>query len=60
MLCVTLILKSLWVHRQTLEELNLEMEAHTPRQELYDEEYQPTEEEGLTEDEKKIYEEQWR
>ncbi|KAJ6139063.1 hypothetical protein N7471_005549 [Penicillium samsonianum] len=59
MLCVTPILKSLWMHRQTLEELNLDMEAHTPRQALYDEEYQPTEEEGLTEDEKKIYEEQW-
>ncbi|CAG8892412.1 unnamed protein product [Penicillium egyptiacum] len=59
--CVTPILESLWMHRQTLEELNLDIEGHSPRRELYHEEYQPSEEflEGMTEDEQKEYKEQW-
>ncbi|KAF7529233.1 hypothetical protein PCG10_007943 [Penicillium crustosum] len=58
MLHVTPILKSLWIHRQTLEELNLDMESQTPRQELYDEEYEPDEGE-MTKEEQEEYEEQW-
>jgi hypothetical protein len=58
-LCVTPIFKSLWIHRQTLEELNLDMGSQTPRQELYDEEYQPCQEDGMTEEDQKDYEEQW-
>lgn len=58
MLHVTPILKSLWIHRQTLEELNLNMESQTPRQELYDEEYEPDEGE-MTKEEQEEYEEQW-
>ena len=58
-LCVTPILKSLWIHRQTLEELNLDMESQTPRHELYDVEYQPCQDDGMTEEDQKDYEEQW-
>ncbi|KAJ5780547.1 hypothetical protein N7457_005707 [Penicillium paradoxum] len=58
-LCVTPILKSLWIHRQTLEEVNLDMESQTHRQELYDEEYQQGQEDVMSEEERKEYEEQW-
>ncbi|KAJ6022583.1 hypothetical protein N7499_007898 [Penicillium canescens] len=37
------------MYGQTLEELNLDMEGYTPRQELYDEEYQPDYDAGIGE-----------
>ncbi|KAI2677820.1 hypothetical protein DTO013E5_9109 [Penicillium roqueforti] len=58
-LYVTPIFKSLWTHRQTLDELNLDMESETSRQESYDEEYQSCQEDRMTEDDRKGYEEQW-
>lgn len=61
MLHVTPILKSLWIHRQTLERLerlDMDMESQTPRQELYDEKYEPQEGE-MTEEEQEEYKEQW-
>jgi hypothetical protein len=56
---VTPIFKSLWIHRQNLEELNLDMEGHTLPKELYGKEIQPDDDEEVTEDEQKEYEELW-
>ncbi|KGO70725.1 hypothetical protein PEX1_057470 [Penicillium expansum] len=58
-LYVTPIFKSLWTHRQTLEELNLDIESQIPRQELYDKEYQPRQEDRMTEEDRKDYKRQW-
>ncbi|KAK4863503.1 hypothetical protein LT330_002281 [Penicillium expansum] len=56
---VTPLLQSLWLHRHTLEELDLDMEYHTTWQEFYDPDYQPDEDEGLDEYEQECYEEQY-
>lgn len=56
---VTPILKSLWIHREVLEDLNLDMESQIPRQDLYDKEYQPCIGDGMSEEDREDYEEQW-
>ncbi|KAJ5425205.1 hypothetical protein N7465_000275 [Penicillium sp. CMV-2018d] len=56
---VTPLLQSLWLHRHTLEELDLDMEYHTTWQEFYDPDYQPDEDEGLDEYEQECYEEEY-
>ncbi|KAJ5531595.1 hypothetical protein N7527_004988 [Penicillium freii] len=56
---VTPLLQSLWLHRHTLEELDLKMEYHTTWQEFYDPGYQLDQDEGLDEYEQECYEEQY-
>lgn len=56
---MTPLLRSLWLHRHTLEELDLDMEYHATWQEFYDPDYQLDEDEGLDEYEQECYEEQY-
>ncbi|KAJ5556520.1 hypothetical protein N7494_000435 [Penicillium frequentans] len=56
---VTPILKSLWIHREVLEKLNLDMESQIPRKDLYDKEYQPCLGDEMSEEDREVYEEQW-
>ena len=56
---MTPLLRSLWLHRHTLEELDLDMEYHATWQEFYDPDYQLGEDEGLDEYEQECYEEQY-
>ncbi|KAJ5384396.1 hypothetical protein N7517_002307 [Penicillium concentricum] len=55
-LSTTPLLRSLWFHRRTLEELDLDIESHANRREFYDPTFRPREDEGIKED-PKYYEE---
>ncbi|KAJ5960550.1 uncharacterized protein N7479_007700 [Penicillium vulpinum] len=55
----TPLLKSLWSHRQTLEELDIDIESHVDRRELYDPTFRLMESEGIPEDDQGDYEEEY-
>ncbi|CAG7980291.1 unnamed protein product [Penicillium salamii] len=59
MLSMTPLLQSFWLHRHTIEELDLDIEYHATWQEFYDPDYQPDEDEGLDEYEQECYDEQY-
>ncbi|CAG8382011.1 unnamed protein product [Penicillium salamii] len=58
-LSMTPLLQSLWLHRHTLVELDLDIEYHATWQEFYDPDYQPDEDEGLDEYEQECYAKQY-
>ncbi|CAG8887800.1 unnamed protein product [Penicillium egyptiacum] len=58
-LSATPLLRSLWSHRETLEELDLNVESHADRHEFYNPAFRPREDDGITEDDQEDYEEEY-